>query len=163
MGCYQSVCSGVLLILSISMAAVTNPSSVSLPCLLDPHTPPPRHTPPDPHPSRSATANKYAVKNERALKCACADHPRMHPQPGNLPRLPFSRVQPEQITLLEHTHTHTHTATEIQRERRQMWRWTVTQPWRKRKKNNTKCVLAEDNRRCNNTIKMASTAPSECH
>lgn len=115
MGWYQSVCSGVLLILSISMAAVTNPSSVSLPCLLDPQTPPPHHTPPDPtppthpHPSLSATANKYTVKNERTPKCACADHPRVHPQPCNLPRLPFSGVQPEQITLLEHTHTHTHT------------------------------------------------------
>lgn len=53
LGWYQSVCSGVLLILSISMAAVTNPSSVSLPCLLDPQTPPPQ--PPPPHPPTPAS------------------------------------------------------------------------------------------------------------
>lgn len=116
---YQSVCSGVLLILCISMAAVTNPSSVSLLCLLDPQTPPhptlPYARSPPSAPPRPATANKYTAKNKYRPNCACAHNPCTHPEPGNLPRLPFFWSNLSRLLCLSthanprtHAHTHVH-------------------------------------------------------
>lgn len=150
---YQSMCSGVLLILCISMAAVTNPSSVSLLCLLDPQTPPhptlpyTRSPPSAPLPQQINTQQKTNTRQTAHVREILARAQSLAIYPGCLS---FGLTWAD-YSAWAHTQTHAHT--------RVRWRWTVTQPWKKKNNN----ARAEDNRRCNNTIKMALTAQSECH
>lgn len=72
---------------------------------------------------------------------------------------PFLLVQPEQITLLEHTRKLTCTRRDPTQTPANV-EMDCHSALEKKKK---ECTRAEDNRRCNNTIKMASTAQSECH